>query len=816
MLSEKGCDTYDIKGRKYFAEPISCKKTDVERASAIFSKTSFILVVLTGLLQGVAGEKIITKDPVEDFQTGWTPTGCTAHYNCLNEGVREPNTPNTADYIEAGANSGLIDEHGISALKPNTFNWIALKFYADLSNRGSGIDTEIRNGTTIVASQRYTTDTIQWFALNWTAPSSPTDLRGWFQPYKGGGPNGQTFVDSWYMEISYNDSKPQWRNQSQNVSKPTSGEAVKLYSEGFDDLNLSNASLATNESGSWENKTGVYGSPITDIGTSDTYTWTNFTWSNGSIRDRIVGWRIYYRDSGVYYNDSRINSTDIQTFNVSSPKIGSPEFNYDPIEAGVELNVTLNASAPSRQNIDTVLVNLTDASGNIEVLNAVMEKDSAVTDQFFFNRTLINETSNIGQWTVNVSVNNSLGVRSENGSFLDVLEKKPPEWRNQQQSKLDVDTGSTNFLSAEGFDNFKLERGILATNETGKWDNKTANYASPKEIGTTQVWSRTEFSWSNNSVNNTKVAWKIWYEDNLSQYTPTDTKEFYVNGQDMNVTDLFLNKSNIVEGKKIGVVSNVSNIGTGKVIDSEINLTIETYNGTWEKTQELNKTVNIGENDREFYNFTWTAKPGSYRFSVEADPANTISEINETNNRRKLTRNVSSHHIFYGGNSATVSLSDQNSEFVSWFSTGINSTLFFSDTDIDYTFSDLMPLNHSNDLTEADKDLNLTGHNDSLKNLYDRNGDGVVDNTKCVKIGAQEVCEIPYINTTNTQSFQTYLLYDSGFGTPYDGSQPLIFMTRVNNSKSGKYGNYDYEIRLPYSLESQEPSTDRISIFAEI
>jgi len=796
----------------------SSRVSDTERAVKIFSKLSGVLLVLLTFLTAGSGEKVIEKDPVEDFQTNWGASGCpsSAHYRCVNDSTREPDTPDTSDYLTVQSNDAVTDEHGIADLKPNSFNWVALHTYTDLSARSAQLRMRIRNGTTDVASQLFTTSTTQWQKVNWTTPENPQDLRGWLQPEKGSGSPQNVTVSSWYMEINYNDLNPRWRNARSNVSNPTSGESIKLSSQGFDDLNLSNATLATNESGKWENKTGVYGSPVTDIATSDSYSWTNFTWENKSIKDRIIGWRIYYRDSGVYYNDSRTNSTDIRTFNVSSPEIDSPKFNYSPVEAGTKLNITVNASAPSRQEIDTVLVNLTDVDGNIEILNAVMENDSAITDQFYLNRTLVNESSNIGEWKVNVSVRNTLGVKDQNSSTLQVLEKKPPEWRNQAQSKIDVDTGANIDLSAEGYDNFILQNATLATNESGIWENKTMNYGSPENIFTEQVWSQTVFTWSNSSVNNTKIAWRIWYGDRIGQYSATDTQEFFVNGQDINVTDLYLNDSNIIEGEEVKIVSNLSNIGTGKVLQGEINLTIETFNGSWNKLSESQEQVEINQNGFRAVNFSWVSRPGPYRFSIDADPSDKINEIDETNNQYEIIRDVSSHQVFHGGTSSKVELGRSGNHFSKWFSTSVNKTLYFSDVDVRYSFSDLMPLNGTDDLREADKALNLTGHNDSLKNLYDSNRDGAPDNTVCLGVGVRELCETPVIESTNTQSFKTAVLYRKDSDNSFNGSQPLIFASKVNNSKTGKYGVYDYEIKVPSTLQNLEPGTAGLDIYAEV
>ncbi|MBI5881212.1 DNRLRE domain-containing protein, partial [archaeon] len=77
------------------------------------------------------------------------------------------------------------------------------------------------------------------------------------------------------LVINYTDAEaPQWSNQGQNDSNPDVGGAVKLYTQWTDNKGLSTAILATNETGTWQNKTGA--GPNDLYGTEGT--------SNGPIR----------------------------------------------------------------------------------------------------------------------------------------------------------------------------------------------------------------------------------------------------------------------------------------------------------------------------------------------------------------------------------------------------------------------------------------------------------------------------------------------------------------------------------------------------
>ncbi len=109
---------------------------------------------------------------------------------------------------------------------------------------------------------------------------------------------------------------PAWRNLQQNTSQIIQGEPVELAAQGRDNANLSHATLATNETGTWENKTGTYSSPR-PLYTGNTWTWSNVTWDNSSVTaGSTVGWRIWYNDTNGNHN---VTGTDM--FTLRSPQL---------------------------------------------------------------------------------------------------------------------------------------------------------------------------------------------------------------------------------------------------------------------------------------------------------------------------------------------------------------------------------------------------------------------------------------------------------------------------------------------------------------
>ncbi|MBU5688612.1 MAG: right-handed parallel beta-helix repeat-containing protein, partial [Candidatus Aenigmarchaeota archaeon] len=104
------------------------------------------------------------------------------------------------------------------------------------------------------------------------------------------------------------DIAPTASNIGQNSSSIQPGQAVKIYVFWQDNGNLSHTILETNETGSWQNKS-IYGSPLTIKANSG---WSNFTWQNSSISNRVVSWRVYANDTCGNWHATGINSFNVQ------------------------------------------------------------------------------------------------------------------------------------------------------------------------------------------------------------------------------------------------------------------------------------------------------------------------------------------------------------------------------------------------------------------------------------------------------------------------------------------------------------------------
>ncbi|HIQ49938.1 MAG TPA: hypothetical protein EYH56_01955 [Nanoarchaeota archaeon] len=282
-----------------------------------------------------------------------------------------------------------------------------------------------------------------------------------------------------------------------------------------------------------------------------------------------------------------------------------------------------------------------------------------------------------------------------------------------------------------------------------------------------------------------------------------------------------VSQSGIVENEALMISANISEEAGVDAINVSVLLEIYNYNGTlWILKESKEKIVNISATTYKLVNFTWRAKPGTWRFSITVDPSNEIEETDETNNFNSTTYNVSGWTIYYGFTNGWIAIKDSvGNNFIVWIPLTQQGNLYFSDYDSEYQFAHLMPLNGTNDLEELDKALNMTGFSDSVKALFDKNNDGVADAKACFEIASRVVCDVPIINSTdsNNGNFVTGILWDSADGgDEYNGTQDVVFITKINPNAQGSYGTYDYEIRVPALLRNLKGTNDLIKIFMEV
>ena len=121
----------------------------------------------------------------------------------------------------------------------------------------------------------------------------------------------------------------------------------------------------------------------------------------------------------------------------------------------------------------------------------------------------------------------------------------------------------------------------------------------------------------------------------------------------------------------------------------------------------------------------------------------------------------------------------------------------------------------NDDFHEADLNLSMTAFYDSINNTYTINNIPVMTTT--LLIYNKEIKNIPIINSTNISNFFTGILWDMSDGLPeYNGTQDLVFVTKKNITNYGKFGYYDYEIRIPATLKNYKQGQGTVSFYVEM
>jgi hypothetical protein len=144
-----------------------------------------------------------------------------------------------------------------------------------------------------------------------------------------------------------------------------------------------------------------------------------------------------------------------------------------------------------------------------------------------------------------------------------------------------------------------------------------------------------------------------------------------------------------------------------------------------------------------------------------------------------------------------------------------------------FSFSNLQALTRTttglstnNDFTDLDTLLNTSAHNDSIRWLW---GNGVNNPTATTafNISGREIGNVPVVNSTNSSDFVTGILWDVAddvsSNLQYDTAdhEDVVLLTRINPGKTGTYGVYDYEIRVPAPLRSYKTGSDTIIFYYE-
>jgi hypothetical protein len=326
--------------------------------------------------------------------------------------------------------------------------------------------------------------------------------------------------------------------------------------------------------------------------------------------------------------------------------------------------------------------------------------------------------------------------------------------------------------------------------------------------------------------------WNVTCIDNATNIGNSETWRFFIQLPDLTITsgNMSLSNNTPIENQTITVNATIFNIGQ---LNVSSNITVNLYRGNPETGGLLLSTqnitgLNITHNATLTFNYT-TIIGLNYIFIAVDPPVSTngsINESNETNNLANLTVWVGLFEVFAGTSLNELHIADSAViPAFTWNASNITgSNVFVADSGSVLSFTSLRAIGLNitngtsvgvNDFEEIDQAIGATSLNDSINRSFTSAGTPIA----YVNLTAfrRSIVNVPIINSTNTSSFITGILWDaSDGGNFYNKSQDIVFVTVMNQTKVGAYGTYDYEIAVPATLRDYIPGGGTVAFYTEL
>jgi len=443
-----------------------------------------------------------------------------------------------------------------------------------------------------------------------------------------------------------------------------------------------------------------------------------------------------------------------------------------------------------------------------------------VNDSFNSKGTVLNNSEEIisllglnnGKYEVKVeAMDNALNAKNSSSIIIyyDSLAPSINLLYPDNETSLDTDSTELNFTVEDNMAN-RLICNISLDGEIIQ-DNVEVINGSEKNI----------------SVNDLKGGahyWNVSCIDNATNIGLSDTYVFYTPYPDLNVnsSNIFFSDDSPSQGSIVNITATVFNVGGGDAED----ITVQFWENEIGQNQIGNNlTINLSNGESKNVSVDYTAKLGTKEIFVIVDPSDEIIEENETNNNASKEITVEFWHYAGGKTNDTITLEDSELEGIyQWRvlnSTGSN--IFVVDYDASISWDNLQAFGRDisgnqryEDFGELDERLNSSDYFDSVNSTYLDNG--VPKETINKDIYGKKIINIPVVNSTNSTSFKTGILWDYGDGgTTYSGSQDVVFLSIVNKSQQGYNETRDFEIRIPATLgKLSGPDMDKVAFYTEI
>ncbi len=512
-------------------------------------------------------------------------------------------------------------------------------------------------------------------------------------------------------------------------------------------------------------------------------------------------WAVRCYDNTSYFmiNESENRSLYIDLY-APTPNIETANFTwFNTTTPTISFNITDNM-APS--------INYTIYVDNIENKNGTVTTAQSTSIQL--------DALSDGEHTVVVEAEDLAGNKQNSSAIIIrvdthkpwIMLHKPPN--NNETSSVHVSFNFTAYdamsvnLSCELYLDKNLAETVNATNAT---DVVVQHTVSPG----THYWNVTCYDRANNF--NTSETW------NFTAPAP----DLYINS-----SLITANKTRLEEAKNVMINVTVLNIGG----TDASNIVVQLFEGDPDSggTQiDTNKTIsNLAVNSNSTASFIWQPAIGSHNLFAVVDPPldtnGSIIELNESNNRANKSFTVAEWHIIVGNITGGLIVADSHYNLTFEWSKirSNNSNIFAADSDSTINWDELAAIgkdlnsnNQFDDFEDIDTKLGTSSLPDSVNATYTKNGQPRA--YASFTVYGKTISSVPVMNSTNTSAFVTGILWDYGDGgSSYDGSQDIIFVTKSNLNKTGSYGQYDFELRVPAQLRSYIAPENEVALYLEL
>ncbi|MFH1770580.1 MAG: CARDB domain-containing protein [archaeon] len=324
--------------------------------------------------------------------------------------------------------------------------------------------------------------------------------------------------------------------------------------------------------------------------------------------------------------------------------------------------------------------------------------------------------------------------------------------------------------------------------------------------------------------------WNVTCKDLAGNINTSVMRNFTVPAPDLYIDSglISFNSSTPEEGKNLSINATIKNIG---LTDAGA-FTVQFYSGDpdFGGTQingnitvaSLAAGTNITVNTSHLPNLSINTV--FVLVDVPLATNGVVSEVNESNNEANKSFDVIQFHIIAGDTIDELRITDPTYiKLFKWNQTNLTgSNIFVVDTDSNIGWFTLQAISRdtsnnsaSNDFENIDDVFGSENYSDSINTTYTIGGSPKT--TQTFSVFSTTILNVPIVNSTNTSDFVTGILWDYGDGnTQYNGTQDLIFITEVNENKTGLYGTYDYEIKIPAPLRSYKGTTNTVTFYTEI